>query len=181
MSCTQFHSIKLFILRHAWLNLWDKHMTTGRINQVTFQMISNNPHSLLAEAPQNCEEKKRVTSNGGCQRCFHLVSSLGHLCYHTIQPLNKDLTQIIAKENGGNNFLGFLNLSLKHDCTNESGSDETLFLCHLASFVQSPVNWWLLPHLQDRTLQMAHGKICIRQSRRHTDIPLLLYQLTQLE
>ena len=23
------------ILRHAWLNLWDKHMTTGRINQVT--------------------------------------------------------------------------------------------------------------------------------------------------
>jgi hypothetical protein len=35
MSCTQFYSIKLFILRHAWLNLWDKHMTTGRINQVT--------------------------------------------------------------------------------------------------------------------------------------------------
>ena len=23
------------MLRHAWLNLWDKHMTTGRINQVT--------------------------------------------------------------------------------------------------------------------------------------------------
>ena len=36
MSCTQFHGIKMFILRHAWLNLWDKHMTTGRINQVTF-------------------------------------------------------------------------------------------------------------------------------------------------
>ena len=35
MSCTQFHGIKMFILRHAWLNLWDKHMTTGRINQVT--------------------------------------------------------------------------------------------------------------------------------------------------
>ena len=27
----------LFILRHAWLNLWDKHMTTGRINQVTMR------------------------------------------------------------------------------------------------------------------------------------------------
>ncbi len=25
----------MFILRHAWLNLWDKHMTTGRINQLT--------------------------------------------------------------------------------------------------------------------------------------------------
>ena len=36
MSHSQFHSTKLFILRHAWLNLWDKHMTTGRINQVTF-------------------------------------------------------------------------------------------------------------------------------------------------
>ena len=35
MSHSQFHSIELFILRHAWLNLWDKRMTTGRINQVT--------------------------------------------------------------------------------------------------------------------------------------------------
>jgi hypothetical protein len=36
MSHSQFHSIDLFILRHAWLNLWDKHMTTGRINQVSY-------------------------------------------------------------------------------------------------------------------------------------------------
>ena len=35
MRHSQFHSKNLFILRHAWLNLWDKHMTTGRINQVT--------------------------------------------------------------------------------------------------------------------------------------------------
>ena len=27
-------SLIKFVLRHAWLNLWDKHMTTGRINQV---------------------------------------------------------------------------------------------------------------------------------------------------
>ena len=25
MSHSQFHSTDLFILRHAWLNLWDKH------------------------------------------------------------------------------------------------------------------------------------------------------------
>jgi hypothetical protein len=37
MSHSQFHSIDLFILRHAWLNLWDKHMTTGRINQVSYR------------------------------------------------------------------------------------------------------------------------------------------------
>ena len=36
MSHSQFHSLNLFILTHAWLNLWDKHMTTGRINQVAF-------------------------------------------------------------------------------------------------------------------------------------------------
>ncbi len=35
MSHSQFHSIESFILTHAWLNLWDKRMTTGRINQVT--------------------------------------------------------------------------------------------------------------------------------------------------
>ena len=35
MSHSQFHSTNLFILRHAWLSLWEKHMTTGRINQVT--------------------------------------------------------------------------------------------------------------------------------------------------
>jgi hypothetical protein len=34
MSHSQFHS-DIFILRRAWLNLWDERMTTGRINQVT--------------------------------------------------------------------------------------------------------------------------------------------------
>ena len=33
MSRSQFQS-GLCILRHAWLNLWDERMTTGRINQV---------------------------------------------------------------------------------------------------------------------------------------------------
>lgn len=40
MSHSQFHSTNLFILRHAWLNLWDKHMTTGRINQVTISVCT---------------------------------------------------------------------------------------------------------------------------------------------
>ena len=39
MSHSQFHRIKWFILGHAWLNLWDKHMTTGRINQVTYVLM----------------------------------------------------------------------------------------------------------------------------------------------
>jgi hypothetical protein len=43
MSHSQFHSTNLFILRHAWLNLWDKHMTTGRINQVTVHTKTHRP------------------------------------------------------------------------------------------------------------------------------------------
>ena len=39
MSRSQFHSRNLFILTHAWLNLWDERMTTGRINQVA--MLAN--------------------------------------------------------------------------------------------------------------------------------------------
>ena len=47
MSHSQFHSTNLFILRHAWLNLWDKHMTTGRINQVTISICMRilDPHT----------------------------------------------------------------------------------------------------------------------------------------
>ncbi len=42
MSHSQFHSIELFILRHAWLNLWDERMTTGRINQVAIMEKESN-------------------------------------------------------------------------------------------------------------------------------------------
>ena len=34
MSYSRLYHIRL-MLRHAWLNLWDKHMTTGRINQIS--------------------------------------------------------------------------------------------------------------------------------------------------
>ena len=39
MSHSQFQS-RRFILRHAWLNLWDERMTTGRIDQVTMLLFS---------------------------------------------------------------------------------------------------------------------------------------------
>ena len=44
MSHSQFPSTNVVILRHAWLNLWDKHMTTGRINQVTNSSNLQTPH-----------------------------------------------------------------------------------------------------------------------------------------
>ena len=40
----------LFILTRAWLNLWDKHMTTGRINQVLSSNREREPtHTLRRE------------------------------------------------------------------------------------------------------------------------------------
>ena len=57
MSHSQFHSTNLFILRHAWLNLWDKHMTTGRINQVTISTCTKVQHQYSRLA---------TLSTGGC-------------------------------------------------------------------------------------------------------------------
>ncbi len=48
MSHLQSYCAYEFILRHAWLNLLDKHMTTGRINQVAF-------------SPESMEVNKGVT------------------------------------------------------------------------------------------------------------------------
>ena len=36
MSHSQFQT-SIFTLTHAWLNLWDERMTTGRINQIRIQ------------------------------------------------------------------------------------------------------------------------------------------------
>ena len=47
MSHSQFH-LNVAVLRHAWLNLWDKHMTTGRINQITIRN-SVGPRILLPD------------------------------------------------------------------------------------------------------------------------------------
>ena len=40
----------LFILTRAWLNLWDKHMTTGRINQV----LSSNREKTSTHTQRMC-------------------------------------------------------------------------------------------------------------------------------
>jgi len=58
MSHPQFHCLKLFILRLAWLNLWDKHMTTGRINQVIILFIFLFVYMCL----QDIRKKKKIDS-----------------------------------------------------------------------------------------------------------------------
>ena len=66
MSHSQFHSTKLFILRHAWLNLWDKHMTTGRINQVTLFCTpkpDNQEQPHTSAHPENGHAKRPTQAN----------------------------------------------------------------------------------------------------------------------
>ena len=58
---------KQFILRHAWLNLWDKHMTTGRINQVTIS--ERHPPK---QGPQGFHWTNLVTN---LRVCYRFVSS----------------------------------------------------------------------------------------------------------
>jgi hypothetical protein len=85
MSHSQFHSINLFILRHAWLNLWDKHMTTGRINQVTtfqsafaaiiYSRVTNTRfqrYGVHYHFP--CFKIHRSSTNRD-QECFYMASS----------------------------------------------------------------------------------------------------------
>ena len=67
MSHSQFHCIT-FILRHAWLSLWDKHMTTGRINQIT---IFKQCHSA-AEAKRGQSKVVRLAKD-----CKFLAATTG--------------------------------------------------------------------------------------------------------
>ena len=52
---------KLLILRHAWLNLWDKHMTTGRINQVTILCPAG-----AAKQPARTKPPRNAWESGRC-------------------------------------------------------------------------------------------------------------------
>ena len=84
MSHSQFHSIRVLILRHAWLNLLDKHMTTGRINQVT---------TLRTTGPDRCQshwdhapDDARPTSKMRLA-CFQTEKTFS--APHTRQPSTK--------------------------------------------------------------------------------------------
>ena len=62
MSRSQFQS-KIFILRHAWLNLWDERMTTGRINQVAIHYIPSHwhCHANTSDAKEETAVKKSTS------------------------------------------------------------------------------------------------------------------------
>ena len=84
----------MLILRHAWLNLWDKHMTTGRINQVTTVTsestvhTSENSHTWDKLAKTQYNWWPSTSGHLQCKRLirFHVMfetTTYVHRCIHT--------------------------------------------------------------------------------------------------
>ena len=88
---------KLFILRHAWLNLWDKRMTTGRINQVTspYGLNSGAERNGVRVAPQTdtseSPDPDRTVRAFGC-KCFLTRSFSWQSCSNKGLPDTNRLT-----------------------------------------------------------------------------------------
>ncbi len=61
------------MLRHAWLNLWDKHMTTGRINQVTIMNLLKAHCNAVTQI---------LCSICSIQQQFHHIVHLNHHSNH---------------------------------------------------------------------------------------------------
>ena len=59
MSHLQIYYEKL-ILKHAWLNFWDKHMTTGRINQVFNWLLTPELHPKDAHRSTTAESNRKL-------------------------------------------------------------------------------------------------------------------------
>ena len=89
MSHSQFHCIML-ILRHAWLNLWDKHMTTGRINQIT-------PSALRSRVREytDCMRSPRILfgqiPNRRSDRCCISLLEGGHCACAQFPPMASEV------------------------------------------------------------------------------------------
>ncbi len=83
MSHLQFHCIKLFILRHAWLNLWDKHMTTGRINQVTLLSAMTPFQPATPRCNQSVEHHHSHTNSRSCWRVLLTKVKIVRTCRST--------------------------------------------------------------------------------------------------
>ena len=101
MSRSQFQS-KRFILRHAWLNLWDERMTTGRINQVAIlAFLCLVPQEYLSRATML--HSKHYISNKACQATlsshshFTLTQNASDLPHDAREQTHTNTTQHTTK------------------------------------------------------------------------------------
>ena len=79
------------VLRHAWLNLWDKHMTTGRINQITCV-------KLVKRQTNGANRRPTHEHNNKFQQLF-FMNCLQTVSQPTIFPLWKILSSCICERN----------------------------------------------------------------------------------
>ena len=112
MSHSQLRG-KILTLRHAWLNLWDKHMTTGRINQVL--TTRQPPRQAPGASYGNCcdenirfRNKTRNRATTSQDRCRRFAN------YKLKQP---ELTQIGPNEFNPNSQDGVLMWMSNASCT----------------------------------------------------------------
>ena len=144
MSCTQFHCIKMFILRHAWLNLWDKHMTTGRINQVT----TFHSHKSATHDSHSCEAvfSWGSSSNGQRFKCnldygsLMVLRSLKHTFNTPCSPISQIsdvLLQVMIKRRGSESSkrTTIHRLCCRNTCSVEA--DSQVVGCNRFSYQQS--------------------------------------------
>lgn len=83
MSHSRFHSWE-FILRRAWLSLWNKHMTTGRINLIAIVRWRYNRRRYNCEADLDTHAlNKKFPFRGGKPR------SVGNRCYQLLYSLTR--------------------------------------------------------------------------------------------
>ena len=93
----------LLILRHAWLNHWNKHMTTGRINQVS--SLANTRNGLLQSTVKYSVER-RTSLKEGMSPPRQPMCSISHsftattIRFHIVNDTqNSPFTELEALEN----------------------------------------------------------------------------------
>ena len=105
MSRSQFQS-KVFILRHAWLNLWDKRMTTGRINQVDIfeQNYRNWPNNFKPQHLHHIHLLRKLTDSR------HSKHTLAIICRYKVKCFRKKDKQLDRKPSRHNNHWVYIHL-----------------------------------------------------------------------
>ena len=149
MSHSQFHSIDLFILRHAWLNLWDKRMllaestrllslkqknrymsTRKRTLTGTFQMLTENHISWChfieeMESPVNDEPvvRRTITHKTYPAKLYFTPETMGDSCSRWIASDSQDRCWLSTNYNPRQTAVGEATLSsissMTHDLFQE--------------------------------------------------------------
>ena len=156
MSHSQFHSIEAFILRHAWLSLWDKHMTTGRINQVTIGTPERTRRTVSLDRPRS--EGRPTHHTSAATRTAEgstILQILGHRLTNWRQERAAEAHSLPADTvNHGDRPA-----ARPYECTRDSWNDANL----TALDRREPAHWWPVTsrsdarrHRQSTTMR-THG------------------------